>query len=197
MMPGIDGFRFCEKIKNCTNTSHIPVILLTAMANIDDRITGLKWGADDYLTKPFNAEELRIRISNLIDSRNALRQKFGSNSIIKPGEISVSSHDAMFMEKLLGLVEKNMANIQYTVEVFAKDSGLSQSQLHRKLRAIVFMSAIQFIRSVRMHRAMELLKNGAGNIAEIAYMVGYDDPGYFSKTFRKFFDKLPSEVTRA
>lgn len=196
MMPGIDGFRFCEKIKNCTNTSHIPIILLTARADINDRITGLKWGADDYLTKPFNAEELRIRINNLIDSRNALREKFSTNSIIKPGEISVSSHDAQFMETLLGLVEKNINNIHYSVEEFANDSGLSQSQLHRKLKAIIFMSAIQFIRSVRMHRAMELLKNGAGNIAEVAFMVGYDNPGYFTKSFRKFFDKLPSEVTR-
>jgi signal transduction histidine kinase/DNA-binding response OmpR family regulator len=197
MMPGIDGFRFCEKIKNCRNTSHIPIILLTAKADINDRITGLKWGADDYLTKPFNAEELRIRICNLIDNRNALRQKFSSNKIIKPGEISVSSHDALFIQTLLELVEKNMNNIYYTVEEFAKDSGLSQSQLHRKLKAIISISAIQFIRSVRMHRAMELLKNGAGNIAEVAYMVGYDDPGYFSKSFRKFFDKLPSEVTTA
>ena len=197
MMPGMDGFMFCEKIKNSKNTSHIPIILLTARADINDRITGLKGGADDYLTKPFNAEELRTRINNLIENRNALRQKFSSNSIIKPGEISVSSHDASFIELLLGLVEKNISNVQYSVEEFARDAGLSQSQMHRKLKAIIFMSAIQFIRSVRMHRAMELLKNEVGNIAEIAYMVGYDDPGYFTKSFRKFFNKLPSEVTKS
>jgi len=196
MMPGIDGFKLCEQLKNSEKTSHIPIILLTARADITDRITGLKWGADDYLTKPFNAEELRTRIGNLIDNRNVLRKKFSSNSIIRPAEISVSPHDASFIETLLGLVEKNMENTQYSVEALAKDVRLSQSQLHRKLKAIINMSAIQFITSVRMHRAMELLNKHAGNIAEIAYMVGYDDPGYFSKTFRKFFNKLPSEVIR-
>ena len=196
MMPGIDGLKLCEQLKNSEKTSHVPIVLLTARADMTDRIAGLKWGADDYLTKPFNAEELRTRVGNLIDNRNALRKKFSSNSIIKPSEISVSSQDASFIETLLGLVEKNMENIQYSVEAFAKDAGLSQSQLHRKLKAIINMSAIQFITSVRMHRAMELLNKNVGNISEIAYMVGFDDPGYFSKTFRKFFDKLPSEVTR-
>jgi DNA-binding response OmpR family regulator len=196
MMPGTDGFKFCEQLKRSEKTSHIPIILLTARAEMTDKIAGLKWGADDYLTKPFNVEELKTRIGNLIENRNVLRKKFSSNSIIKPAEISVSPQDASFISKLIGLIEKNMDNSQYSIEAFSIDVGLSQSQLHRKLKAIINMSAIQFITSVRMHRAMELLKKDAGNIAEIAYMVGYDDPGYFSKSFRRFFKKLPSEVIK-
>lgn len=194
MMPEMDGCEFCQKVKSSEKTSHIPVILLTAKADVNDRITGLETGADDYLLKPFNAEELRIRIKNLIDNRRALRQKFSTNSIITPGEISVTPRDASFMEMLLSLVDKNMANIDFSVEDLGKEAGMSQSQLHRKLKAIVNMSANQFIRSVRMQRAMELLQNSGGNISEIAFMVGYDDPGYFSKSFRKFHGKLPSEV---
>jgi len=194
MMPEMDGGEFCEKIKASEKTSHIPVILLTAKADVNDRIMGLETGADDYLLKPFNAEELRIRIKNLIDNRRVLRQKFSSNSIITPGEISVTPRDASFMEMLLSLVDENMANIDFSVEDLGKEAGMSQSQLHRKLKAIVNMSANQFIRSVRMQRAMDLLQNSAGNIADVAFMVGYDDPGYFSKSFRKFYGKLPSEV---
>lgn len=195
MMPEMDGCEFCEKIKISEKTSHIPVILLTAMAEINDRIKGLEIGADDYLTKPFNAKELRVRISNLVHSRKVLRQKFTSNSIIHPGEILVSSRDKDMMEKWLGVVQRNIDNVDFSVEDLGRETGMSQSQLHRKLKAIVDMSANQFIRSVRMHRAMELLQKGVGNIGEVAYRVGYDDPGYFSKSFRKFFDKLPSEVT--
>ncbi len=196
MMPGMDGYKFCEKIKTSVVTSHIPVILLTARGDIGDRLTGLKTGADDYLTKPFNINELLARIRNLIENRRVLRQKFSSNSIIKPGEISVTPYDVSFMEMLLAVVEKNIGDIRFSVEALAKEAGMSQSQLHRKLKAIINMPANHFIRSVRMQHAMELLQNGAGNISEIAYMVGYDEPGYFSKSFLKFFGKLPSEVNR-
>ncbi len=196
MMPGMDGYQFCELIKTSYKTSHIPVILLTARGADADRVTGLEMGADDYLTKPFNVNELRIRIKNLIDSRRALRQRFSSNSIIRSEEISVTPRDAVFIEKLLKVVKENIANNSFSVDDLGRETGMSQSQMHRKLKATVNMSASQFIRSVRMHRAMELLTKEAGNIAEIAYLVGYDDPGYFTKTFRAFFGKLPSEINR-
>ena len=196
MMPGEDGIRFCEKVKTNIKTSHIPVILLTAMAEIKDKISGLEVGADDYLTKPFQAKELKLRIRNLIANRLALRKKYSSNSVIRPAEISVSSYDASFIDNLLKIVEKNIENQSFTVADLSAEALMSHSQLHRKLKAIVNMSSNQFIRSVRMHRAKELLSGAAGNISEIAYRVGYDDPGYFSKTFRTFFGKLPSEVQK-
>lgn len=196
MMPGMDGFEFCKIIKSDEKTSHIPVILLTAKASDNDRIQGLETGADDYLIKPFSMRELLVRAKNLIQSRKVLHEKFQSNTTIKPGEILVSSRDRVFMKKLLSIIESNISNEQFTVEDVSKEIGMSSSQLHRKLKALVNQSAIQFIRSVRMNRAKELLEKDAGNIAEIAYMVGYADPGYFSKTYRAFFGKLPSEVKK-
>jgi signal transduction histidine kinase/ligand-binding sensor domain-containing protein/DNA-binding response OmpR family regulator len=194
MMPGMDGFEFCSLIKSGTETSHIPVILLTARSGETDRLKGLDTGADDYLTKPFNASELLTRAGNLIRNRQLLREKFSSNSIIRPNEISVSPRDASFIEKLLRVVETNISDPSFSVADLAKEAGMSHSQLHRKLRSTINMTANHFIRSVRMHRAMELLRKDAGNIAETAFMVGYDDPGYFTKIFRNFFGKLPSEI---
>jgi two-component system, sensor histidine kinase ChiS len=196
MMPGMDGFEFCEKLKTDERTSHIPVILLTARAEDPDRMRGLETGADDYLTKPFNPRELLIRATNLMENRRLMREKFSTNTIIKPGEISVTSRDRAFMEKLMGIMEKNMDNEKFSVEDLASEAGMSQSQLHRKLKALINQTANHFIRSVRMHRAMELLEKDAGNIAEIAYMVGYDDPGYFTKSFKAFFGILPSEIRK-
>jgi DNA-binding response OmpR family regulator/nitrogen-specific signal transduction histidine kinase len=194
MMPGMDGFEFCNLIKASDKTSHVPVILLTARSADTDRITGLDGGADDYLTKPFNARELQARVRNLIGSRSLLREKFTTNSIIRPDEISVSPRDALFVEKLLRVVEINIDNTAFSVEDLAREARMSHSQIHRKLKATVNMTANHFIRSARMHRAMELLKKDAGNISEIAFMVGYDDPGYFTRSFRNFFGKLPSEI---
>jgi signal transduction histidine kinase/ligand-binding sensor domain-containing protein/DNA-binding response OmpR family regulator len=196
MMPEIDGYEFCKMIKTSEKTSHIPVILLTARADEADRITGLETGADDYLTKPFNVRELKARVKNIIESQRVMRERFFSGSVIKPNEISVNSRDAVFMEKLLRVVEKNIDNNAFSVEDLGREAGMSPSQIHRKLKSTVNMPANHFIRSVRMHRAMQFLQNNSGNIAEIAYMVGYDDPGYFTKTFRAFFGKLPSDVVR-
>ncbi len=196
MMKEMDGYEFCKKVKASEKTSHIPVILLTARADKRDKIRGLETGADDYLTKPFNGRELLIRVRNLIDSRRNLREKFNSHSVINTGEISVTSRDAHFMKKLLSIVEKNIDNYTFSVEELGREAGMSQSQIHRKLRALINMPANHFIRSVRMHHALELLQKNAGNISEIAYMVGYDDPGYFTKSFRAFFGKLPSEVNK-
>jgi signal transduction histidine kinase/ligand-binding sensor domain-containing protein/DNA-binding response OmpR family regulator len=196
MMPGMDGFEFCEKLKTDERTSHIPVVLLTARTEDPDRMRGLETGADDYLTKPFNPKELLIRATNLMENRRLMREKFSTNAIIKPSEISVTSRDRAFMEKLMGIMEKNMDNEKFSVEDLAREAGMSQSQLHRKLKALINQTANHFIRSVRMHRAMELLEKNAGNIAEIAYMVGYVDPGYFTKSFKSFFGKLPSEISK-
>ena len=194
MMPGMDGFEFCNKIKSGEKTSHIPVIMLTAKATADDKIHGLGTGADDYLSKPFNTKELLARAKNLIENRRLLREKFSGNTIIKSSEISVSSRDQLFIEKLLKVVEANMDNEKFGVENLSAAVAMSQSQLHRKLKALINQPANHFIRMVRMNRAKELLEKDAGNISEVAYKVGYEDPGYFSKTYKAFFGQLPSEV---
>ncbi|WP_026473194.1 hybrid sensor histidine kinase/response regulator transcription factor [Alkaliflexus imshenetskii] len=196
MMPGKDGFSFCKEIKSNDATSHIPLMLLTAKATNEDKIQGLKNGADDYLTKPFNPGELLLRASNLIESRRLLKQKFNKNTIIKPGEISVTPRDKLFIEKLIAVIELNMSNEKFSVADLAREAGMSQSQIHRKLKAVIGQTAIQFIRSIRMGHAKKLLEHNSGNITDIAYMVGYSDPGYFSKSYLAFFGHLPSEAIK-
>jgi len=196
MMPEMDGYSLCKKLKADERTSHIPVILLTARAGEEDKLNGLETGADDYLTKPFSSKELSLRVRNLIEIRQTLRKKFSSSLIIKPKEIATGSIDKLFLEKAMNVVEKNISNDKFSVEEFSSEMSLSHSQLHRKLKALVNQSAIQFIRSIRMQRALELLQSNSGNIAEVAWQVGFGDPSYFTKTFSKHFGYLPSDVNK-
>ena len=196
MMPGMNGYDLCRKLKTDERTSHIPVILLTAKAGDADKMEGLETGADDYLTKPFNSKELLIRVKNLIEIRQKLRKKFSSSLVIKPKEITSSSIDKLFIEKALLVVEQNISNENFSVMDLSSKMNLSHSQLHRKLKALLNKSANQFIRSVKMQKALELLKSKAGTIAEIGYQVGYNDPSYFTRAFSTHFGYLPSEVKR-
>lgn len=196
MMPVMDGFELCKKLKLDVKTSHIPVILLTARAEDSEKLRGYEAGADDYLIKPFNPSELLTRSINLVENRHLMREKFSKSAIIKPGEITVTPRDRVFIEKIMDIMEKNMGNHQFSVNHLALETGMSQSQLHRKLKALINLTANHFIRSLRMHRAKELLEANAGNVAEIAYMVGYEDPGYFSRTYKSFFGILPSAIIK-
>ena len=194
MMPKKDGFELCRSLKTDNITSHIPVILLTARAEDADKLTGLETGADAYLIKPFNAQELLIRIKNLVAIRAQMRAKFSDKLSVKPSEIAVTSRDRVFMQDLLVIVENHLDNENFSVEQLGKEVHMSTSQINRKLKALIDQSAQQFIRSVRMQRAMELLKNKAANISEISYQVGFKDPGYFARVFKKHFGYPPSEI---
>lgn len=196
MMPITDGFELCTLLKNDIITSHIPVILLTARAEDADKITGLENGADAYLVKPFNSKELLIRVYNLIELRNTLRKKFSGKLIVKPEEITVTSQDNRFMKQLLGIVEKHITDEKFSVEQLGREFAMSSSQINRKLKAIINQSAGAFIRSVRMERAMELLKNNQASIAEIAYETGFNEPAYFSRVFKSYFGYAPSDVKK-
>lgn len=193
MMPEMNGFQLCEKLKTDPLTSHIPVILLTARAEDSDRMTGLKTGADAFLTKPFNSEELNIRVNKLIELRKRLRAKFSGRLVIKPSEITVTSLDQDFMKKLMDLTEKHLGNAKFSITQLSEEMNISVSQLNRKLKALIDQSPQKFIRSVRMQRALELLKTGNGNISEISWKVGFEDPGYFTRVFKNHFGCLPSE----
>lgn len=196
MMPEMDGFTLCKKLKADERTSHIPIILLTAKAAETDKLNGLEFGADDYLIKPFSSKELALRVKNLIEIRQTLRKKFSNSLVIRPKEIATGSVDKLFLERAIEIVENNIGNEKFTVIDLSSEMNLSHSQLHRKLKALVNQSATQFIRSIRMQRADELLRNNAGTIAEIAYMVGFGDPSYFTKTFSKHFGYLPSDIKK-
>lgn len=194
MMPGMDGFELCEKLKTDNLTSHIPVILLTAKAEDSDKMTGLSTGADAYLTKPFNSQELNIRIRNLIELRKKLRAKFSDKLVVKPSEITVTSMDREFMKTLLSIVEDHISDAKFSVTELGSAMNMSVSQLNRKLKAIIDQSPQKFIRSIRMQRALEMLKKNSGNISEISWEVGFEDPGYFSRVFKSHFGYSPSDV---
>lgn len=195
MMPGMDGIAFCKHIKENIRTSHIPVILLTARTSMIFRLEGLENGADDYITKPFNAQILQLKIRNLIKSREELKRRFMDNEVleIEPKKVTLTSTDADFIQKALESIEQNMSNSDFSVEEFGKDVGMSRMQLYRKLKALTGLSANEFIRSIRLKRAAQLLELGQLTVAEVTYEVGFTDLQYFRNCFKKQFDINPSE----
>jgi DNA-binding response OmpR family regulator len=196
MMPKMDGFEVCKQLKQDEKTSHVPVILLTAKAGQENKVEGLETGADDYLTKPFDAKELLVRIKNLIELRRKLRERFSKTQILKPGEIAVTSVDDAFLQKVMSVVEEKLGDEKFGVEQFAREVGMSRSQLHRKVTALIGQTPTDFIRYMRLHRAMDLLKKNTGTVSETAYSVGFSGVSYFSKCFQEQFNMLPSEVKK-
>jgi AraC-like DNA-binding protein len=196
MMPGIDGYEVCKQLKTDEITSHIPVILLTAKASLDSKIEGLETGADDYITKPFSEEELKLRIKNLIATREKLREKFAGQLNLNPRELSVTSADVKFLNRVKEVVEKNLINPDFNVEDFSGEVGMSRMTLHRKLKAVTGLSAKELIQEMRLRRAAQLLEKNIGTIAEVAYEVGFKEPSYFTKCFQKRFNVLPSEYVK-
>ncbi|MBX2989842.1 MAG: response regulator [Bacteroidetes bacterium] len=196
MMPKKDGYEMCTILKNDEKTSHIPVILLTAKAGQQDKIDGLETGADDFIIKPFDAKELQVRVKNLIEIRRRLRDRFSKTIPLKPGEIAVTSLDDAFLKRVMQVVEEKMSDDKFSLEDFSRNVGMSRAQLHRKLTALTNHSPGEFVRYLRLHRAMEKLKCGAGSVSEIAYSVGFATPAYFAKCFHEQFGVSPSEVRR-
>jgi len=195
MMPEMDGFEFCKKVKSDERTSHIPVILLTARADMESKIEGLEFGADDYISKPFDADELKVRSINLIEQRKKLCKKFSRLIEIKPGEVVASSMDEQFLERLLTVFEKHLSESGYSTENFAREVGMSRSQLNRKLKAITNLSTHKFILNLRLKRAAQLLKRKTGTIFEIADVVGFENPSKFAHAFRTQYGKSPSDFS--
>jgi DNA-binding response OmpR family regulator len=196
MMPGIDGIEFCHRIKSDWQTSHIPVILLTAKAAAESKLEGLESGADDYLTKPFSFEELTTRIKNLIEQRKLLREKFSMNISLNSGATTVSHVDNEFIKKVLSSVEKNLHNREFDTETLAGELFVSRRQLHRKLLAVTGSGPGEFIRIFKLKRASELLRENHLSITQIAYEVGFESPAQFTRAFKKYFGCLPSEFSK-
>jgi signal transduction histidine kinase/AraC-like DNA-binding protein len=196
MMPVMDGFEFCEKIKTDERTSHIPVILLTARAGQEDKIEGLETGADDYVTKPFDIRELKVRIRNLIEQRRKLMGKFARNADFLIGNIASTSVDEKFIKRILDIIFKHISEADFHMEDLAEESGISRSQLHRKISGVFGQSPGEFLRTIRLKHGAELLKEKTANISEIAYQVGFDNPANFSTSFRRQFGIPPSEYRK-
>jgi signal transduction histidine kinase/DNA-binding response OmpR family regulator len=194
MMPEMSGYELCAKLKQDERTSHIPIILLTALADQTDKIEGLQTGADDYLTKPFDARELLVRVRNLIATRKRLQERFRTSFALKPGEVQVQSLDNGFLQKVMAIVEAHMSEEQFGVEQLAYEAHLSRAQLHRKLKALTNLTPTEFVRHFRLLRARDLLEKRAGSVSEVAYRVGFSNQSYFAKCFKEQFGYLPSEI---
>ena len=192
MMPDMDGIEFCHRLKTDERISHIPFMLLTALASQDKLLTGLQTGADEYLTKPFDSRELLLRSQNLIASRRILRERFSREIRVQPKDITVTSADEKFLVRVIDLVEENMSDADFSAEQFGREIGMSRMQLHRKLVALTGQSASDFIRLMRLKRAAQLFESQTGNVSEIAYSVGFNSLSYFAKCFRDQFGVSPS-----
>lgn len=192
MMPEMDGYELCEKVKNDVRTSHIPIILLTAHTAQEQELHGLKTGADDYITKPFNFDILLLRIHKILELRSYRQSTFKSQIKIEPAEITITPLDEKLIMNAIKLVEENMADSEFSVEKLSKDLGISRVHLYKKLMSITGKSPIEFIRTIRLKRAAQLLRESQLSISEIAYKVGFNNPKNFSKYFKREFDHLPS-----
>ena len=196
MMPEMDGIELCKKLKADERTSHIPVILLTALSAVEDRIKGLETGADDYVAKPFNHQELQTRVQNLVDQRKKLIERFSKKFKIEASDIAVTPVDVRFIDKLISRIEKNIADPDFNLDQLTDEINLSRSQLHRKLKALTGQSATEFIRTIRLKRAARLMDQNHGSISEIIYAVGFSNLSYFTKCFQKQFNMAPRDYIK-
>lgn len=196
MMPEVDGAELCNTLKSNDRTSHIPIVLLTAKADRETKLSGLKTGADDFLTKPFDNEELIVRVNNLIDQRKKLQEKFARKITLSPSNIEVESPNDRFIRKALETVDKHLSNSEFTVEQFQDEMAMSRMQLHRKLKALTGFSASEFIRDIRLQRAADLLGQNGINITEVAYSCGFNSSSYFTQRFKEKYGTSPSKYLK-
>ena len=193
MMPGMDGFELCQRVKTDINLSHIPVILLTARTTDVSRIEGLQLGADDYITKPFNVEILRLRVKKFIDWEQNNHRLFRQKMNIEPSEITITPLDEQFIKKAIALVEKNIADSEFSVETMATEVGMSRTTLYKKLMTITGQGPAEFIRTIRIKRGRALLESSQMQVTEIAYAVGFTTVKSFTMNFKAEYGMTPSE----
>lgn len=195
MMPKKNGFELCEALKQDIKTNHIPIILLTAKASQDDKISGLSIGADAYLTKPFNKEELMVRIEQLIELRKTLQKKYKLESNFSIGQNKrLENKNDIFINLVIETIHKNIDDSNFNAFYLARVLQLSESQLYRKLKALTNTSTAIFIRKIRLIKAKQLLQTTNLTISEIAYATGFNDPSWFSKAFKEEFNISPSDI---
>ena len=193
LMPRIDGYELMKRIKNDERTSHIPVILLTALASREHELTGLAAGADDYITKPFDLALLQTKIENILSIRKSLKEKYSGEMFLQPQNVLISLPDERFLKKVIAIVENNMGDPDFDIEKFAVEAGVSRMQLYRKLSALTDMTVKEFVRDIRLKRAAQLIPQKHMSISEIAWATGFRDLSHFRKCFRQKFGMSASE----
>lgn len=198
MMPVMDGLELCRKLKTDERTSHIPVVLLTAKSTHLHQLEGMETGADGYITKPFSVELLKLNVRNLLQSRKTMREKFSRPGLAQQAQTPpLNTVEQAFMAKMLHYVEEHMADQNFNIPDLATHIGMSQPVLYKKIRAITGLSVNDFIKTIRLKKAAGLMEQKIYNVSEIAYLVGFNDPKYFSREFRKQYGQTPKEYVNA
>jgi signal transduction histidine kinase/ligand-binding sensor domain-containing protein/DNA-binding response OmpR family regulator len=199
MMPEMDGIQMLDNLKNNFETSHIPVILLTAKSSVESKVKGLKYGADAYITKPFHTDQLIAQIENLLHQRILLRKKFSEGTTtlntIKNDKL-ITDSDAEFIKKVIGIIKQNLTNTEFRTKNIYRETGMGRSKFYDKIKGLTGLSPIDFIKEYRLNKALQLINTGKYNISETALMTGFSDAGYFSKCFKEHFGKSPSAVKK-
>ena len=193
MMPIMDGIELCRKIKSTELTSHIPIVLLTAKSSDESEMVGLDVGADDYIIKPFNLQNLKARVDNLLAARKLLQEKFSRQLILEPTSKVLESMDEKFIQRALVIVTDNLGDPDFTIARFARELGVSRSQLQRKIKGLTSETPMEFMKSIRLKRAAQLLRDSQLSITQICYEVGFNYPAHFSQQFQKQFGQTPKK----
>jgi signal transduction histidine kinase/DNA-binding response OmpR family regulator/ligand-binding sensor domain-containing protein len=196
MMPEMSGLELAKAIKEDINISHIPLVLLTAKTDMENKLEALQYGVDDYITKPFSSAYLEARIENLLKLRKQLQELYRSSltsGVISPTKPSVVSQDDIFLQRIMTFIEENIDNSELTIEDIAMHIGFSRSAFFKKLKSLTGLAPVEFLKEVRIQRAAQLIETGEYNFSEITYMVGINDPRYFSRCFKQKFAMSPRE----
>lgn len=196
MMPEMDGIEFCQKIKKTLATCHVPIILLTARSSITHKKEGYKIGADLYITKPFSIDLLDTAIKNLLETRKQLKKYYTRTMLFQTEVVPEETPDSKFMKMLVELVDKNIVEPDFDVIKLASELNMSRPMLYRKVKALTDLSIIEFIRTVKLNKASQLLKTGNYRVSDVAFEVGFNDLKYFSQCFKERFKITPSDLIR-
>ena len=192
-MPKMDGLELCKRIKTDLRWSHIPVILLTGRRGDQLEMEGLRLGADDYITKPFNVEMLRLRVKKFIEKRENRQRQFREKMDVAPSEITITSVDEQFIQRAIKICEDHMSDTEFSVEVLGQELSLSRTYLYKKLINITGKGPAEFIRTIRLKRGKQYLEQTTMPIADISLEIGYGNPKRFTENFKAEYGMSPSE----
>ncbi len=192
-MPEIGGIQLSSQLRQDEKTSHVPIILLTAVSSQQAKIEGLNIGVDAFLSKPFNMDVLEAHIINLLQTRRKLKAKFSQDIFPNQTKAKLTNIDEHFLQRISGIIDKHISDDNLNAEFLSKEMGMSRMQLYRKLKALTNQTVHEFIRNFQLKRAIQLLEDKRKTITEVAYEVGFNDLTYFARCFRKLYKKSPSE----
>ena len=201
MMPGLSGIELLDCLRNEIATSHIPVILLTAKTSVESELEGMRYGADAYITKPFKMDVLKARIKNLISLRQTIYQKYGNHEMkvveLAPDEIVVTARDEEFIKNVIKIIEENMSNTDFNIEQISVSVGMGRTTFFKKLKSLTGMAPVEFLRDMKLKRGYQLLETGEFTISEIAFKLGFNDAGYFTKCFKEKYKTTPTAILKS